>query len=74
MEEFSEEDLIQIDWYIDRLKNKRQEIDQGIKSRERKINYLHDSTYDIRELKPYKHYINRLEKDMYAEQQAQQKD
>jgi len=66
-ERFTQEDIQSIDWLIERYKTKRDEIEAAYKTENKKYRHINDCSYDIRDLKPYKFYIHKLEKDMQME-------
>ncbi|CAI2368472.1 unnamed protein product [Moneuplotes crassus] len=69
-EDFSQEDRGHIDWLIQRLRTKRKDAEVAYKHKDEDGTKIIDPSYDIRDLKPYKFYINKLKKDMlskYAE-------
>jgi len=71
-EQFTQEDKNHIEWFIERLKLKRENIESAYKARRTRSALMSDFSYNIRDLKPYKYYISRMEQDI-QEHHRQQK-
>lgn len=75
---FNQHDLEWITWLLSRMKQKRTEVhqsfefgDKDVADRETKIGLydikeikITDPSYDVRDLKPYKYFISKMEKDL----------
>jgi hypothetical protein len=68
-EDFTEEEVDYINWLIERLKDKRKEVEEAYKNKDKTHSSINDFSYDIRDLKPYKFYISKMEKDMQKERE-----
>lgn len=76
---FTEHDLSWITWLLSRMKEKRTEIHESFEAENQdestkigtkvglydlKEIKITDSSYDVRDLKPYKYFISKMEKDL----------
>ena len=63
-----------IDWFLERLREKRQEIVDGYKAPKQKSGgrdiVINDASYDIRDIKPYSYYVGKMEKDLNDNKKA----
>lgn len=63
-----------IDWFIARLRFKRDEIIEGYQAPKQKLGkrdiVIIDPSYDIRDIKPYSYFVSKMEKDLRDNEKA----